>query len=84
MQFGLAPGIVICAIWVKNSVSPLRRCNPENLRIIAIIMCAAGFLPLLVSYSYITYQYFFLLAGFAFSYKNILVLHDFEEQIYEE
>ena len=84
MQFGLAPGIVICAIWVKNIVSPLRRCNPENLRIIAIIMCAAGFLPLLVSYSYITYQYFFLLAGFAFSYKNILVLHDFEEQIYEE
>lgn len=84
MQFGLAPGIVICTVWVKNFVSPLRRCNPENVRIIAIVMCAAGFLPLLVSYSYITYQYFFLLAGFVFSYKNILILHDFEEQIYEE
>lgn len=84
MQFGLVPGIMICAIWLKNIVSPLKRCNPENLRIIALVMCAVGFLPLLISYSYITYQYFFLLAGFVFSYKNILVFHNLKGQIYEE
>lgn len=79
MQFGLFPGIVICVMWVKIIFLPLRRYNPKNLRIIAIVMCAVGFLPLLVSYSYITYQYFFLLVGFALSYKNILMFCDFKE-----
>lgn len=80
MQFGLLPGIVVCAIWIKNICFPMRRFNPICLRVIAIVMCVAGFLPLLVSYSYITYQYFFLLIGFTFSYDNILTYYNFSQQ----
>lgn len=75
MQFGLVPGMVVSAVWLKTIVAPMRRFNPEKLKTVAIAMCAAGFLPLLVSYSYITYQYFFLLIGFAFSYESILVYY---------
>lgn len=71
MQFGLIPGIIVCFIWLKFIIQPMLRYNDLNLRAIAIVMCTAGFLPLLVSYSYITYQYFFLMAGFMFSYRNI-------------
>ena len=76
MQFGLVPGVIICAIWLKTIFSPMRRFNPNTLIIVATVMVAAGFLPLLVSYSYTTYQYFFLLIGFAFSYKNILMRYE--------
>lgn len=72
MQFGLMPGVIICVIWLKTIISPMRRFNPGVLKTVAIAMVTAGFLPLLVSYSYITYQYFFLLIGFVFSYENIL------------
>lgn len=88
MQFGLIPGIIICVSWVKMFLKPMLRRNDENVRICAIVMCTLGFVPLLVSYSYITYQYFFLLAGFGFSYKNIMQYRQIylicEDVIYEK
>ncbi len=72
MQFGLIPGIVIGGIWLKIIIKPMLKFNEINIRSVAVIMCTIGFLPLMVSYSYITYQYFFLMVGFVLAYKSIL------------
>lgn len=64
MQFGLFPGSLIGLYCINKLIKSISTDVPIYARNLAIVLITMGFLPLMVSRSYLTHSYFYLLIGF--------------------
>lgn len=67
MQYGLILGVLMCLMFILLIFVQFRINKTPESRSITIILLSAGLLPLLVSYSYATYECFYLFFGFIFT-----------------
>ena len=65
MQFGLIPGILFCGAMIYVIIKQFIIRASDDDKGIMIILLTVGLLPLLVSYSYLSYQYYYLFIAFA-------------------
>lgn len=70
MQFGFIPGLVILWIFFKSIYKRIKYSESVQEKNIIFVAVSIGFLPLLVSRSWLTYQYFYFLVGILFSYNT--------------
>lgn len=70
MQFGLLPGCLLIFIFFKKIWYRIFKAVSVSEQNVFIISVTVGFLPLLVSRSWFTYQLFYLLLGILFSTKS--------------
>jgi len=72
MQFGLIFGVLLSLYAaLRLLIMLLRKTNKMSTKLAYVLLLTIGFFPLLISRSYLTFPYFYLLIGFCFSYKRI-------------
>ena len=64
MQFGLLLGIVVSLLLLASIVRAWFRCGSQQVRLLLTALVFAGFVPLMVSGSYLTFTMFYALIGF--------------------
>lgn len=64
MQFGLIIGFIISVLFCRKVFKSISKKNDSHCRLLVSVLLSIGFFPLMVSYSYLTHQYFYLLFGF--------------------
>lgn len=63
VQYGMLLGLFLSFITIYILFRVMMFKEKEDTKIILFVFLSIGFLPLLVSYSYLTYQYFYLFIG---------------------
>lgn len=64
MQFGLVAGLLVFLIFAIIVIWQFRIKSTSQEKGLFVVFLSVGLFPLFVSYSYISYQYFYLLIGF--------------------
>lgn len=67
IQFGLIPGIIILFVFVKNILRRITVTINVDESFIFLIIISIGVFPLLVSRSWFSFQYFYLVLGLLFT-----------------
>ena len=80
MQLGLLPGSVSFVTTIVLVLKTLSGKLIDEQRMVAVVFISVGLLPLLVSYSYVTYQYFYLLIGFSLSLNSVTRFNNLSRQ----
>ncbi len=72
MQFGLIFGSLLGGgTAIKLFKMYLKKTEQISIKLVYVLLLTIGFFPLLISRSYLTFPYFYLLIGFCLSYKHI-------------